>query len=64
MKVIANIDSNRVLCEVTVGELALLHGFRTQYDNAFSKEREKKFKKLIRKGRGLRIFSKRNLKII
>jgi hypothetical protein len=39
MKVIANIDSNRVLCEVTVGELALLHGFRTQYDNAFSKER-------------------------
>ena len=35
MKVIAQVDSGRVLCEVTVDELAWLHGFRSQYDNGF-----------------------------
>ena len=35
MKVIAQVDSGRVLCEVTVEELAWLHGFRSQYDNGF-----------------------------
>lgn len=35
MKVIAQVDGNRVLCEVTVEELAFLHGFRSQYDNGF-----------------------------
>lgn len=35
MKVIAQIDSGRVLCEVSVEELAFLHGFRSQYDNGF-----------------------------
>ena len=40
MKIIANIDSDRVLCEVSVDELALLNGFSSKYDpgfkNAFS----------------------------
>ena len=35
MKVIAQVDSNRVLCEVNTEELAFLHGFRSQYDNGF-----------------------------
>ena len=35
MKVIAQVDSNRVLCEVNVEELAFLHGFRSQYDQGF-----------------------------
>jgi hypothetical protein len=35
MKVIAQVDAGRVLCEVTVDELAWLHGFRSQYDNGF-----------------------------
>ena len=35
MKVIAQVDSMRVLCEVTVEELAFLHGFRSQYDSGF-----------------------------
>lgn len=35
MKVIAQVDSSRVLCEVTVEELAFLHGFRSQYDSGF-----------------------------
>lgn len=35
MKVIAKIDSSRVLCEVSTSEMALLHGFRSQYDNGF-----------------------------
>jgi hypothetical protein len=39
MKVIAKIDSSRVLCEVTVEELALLNGFRSSYETGFSKDR-------------------------
>ena len=35
MKVIAQVDSNRVLCEVSIEELAYLHGFRGQYDSGF-----------------------------
>ena len=35
MKVIAQVDSQRVLCEVSVEELAFLHGFRSQYDSGF-----------------------------
>ena len=35
MKVIAQVDSMRVLCEVTIEELAFLHGFRSQYDSGF-----------------------------
>lgn len=35
MKVIAQIDNSRVLCEVSVEELAFLNGFRSQYDNGF-----------------------------
>ena len=36
MKVIAQVDSNRVLCEVSLEELAFLHGFRSQYDSGFN----------------------------
>lgn len=32
MKIIAKIDSNKVLCEVSDEELALLNGFRSKYD--------------------------------
>lgn len=35
MKVIAKIDSNRVMCEVTKEELAYLNGFRSTYDSGF-----------------------------
>ena len=35
MKVIAQIDSNRVLCEVDTQELAYLHGFRSPYDSEY-----------------------------
>ena len=35
MKVIAQIYNNRVLCEVTLEELAFLHGFRSQWDTGF-----------------------------
>jgi hypothetical protein len=35
MKVIAKIDNHRVLCEVSVEELAFLHGYRSQYDNGY-----------------------------
>jgi hypothetical protein len=37
MKVIAKIDNGRVLCEVSVDEIAQLNGFRSQYDTSFSK---------------------------
>jgi hypothetical protein len=37
MKVIAKVDSGRVLCEVSVDEIAQLNGFRSQYDSGFSK---------------------------
>lgn len=36
MKVIAQVDSNRVLCEVDAQELAFLHGFRSQYDSGYN----------------------------
>lgn len=39
MKVIANIDNSRVLCEVSVEELAFLHGYRNQYDEGFRNSR-------------------------
>jgi hypothetical protein len=39
MKVIAKVDSTRVLCEVSIEELAFLNGFRNSYDNGFNKER-------------------------
>jgi hypothetical protein len=39
MKVIAKVDSNRVLCEVSIEELAFLNGFRSSYDSGFSKDR-------------------------
>lgn len=35
MKVIAKIDNSRVLCEVSADELAMLHGFRSQYDSGY-----------------------------
>ena len=35
MKVIAQVDNNRVLCEVSAEELAFLHGFRSTYDNGY-----------------------------
>jgi hypothetical protein len=38
MKVIAKIDSNRVLCEVDITELAMLHGYRSSYDTGFKKD--------------------------
>ncbi len=38
MKVIANIDNNRVLCEVSIQELAYLNGFRAYYEAGFDKK--------------------------
>ena len=37
MKIIAKVDDNRVLCEVSIDELALLNGFRGRYDSSFDK---------------------------
>ncbi len=39
MKVIAKIDSNKVLCEVSVEELAFLNGFRSSWEKEFNKDR-------------------------
>jgi hypothetical protein len=39
MKVIAKVDSTRVLCEVSIEELAFLNGFRSSYADGFSKDR-------------------------
>ncbi len=39
MKVIAKIDSSRVLCEVSIDELAFLNGYRNTYENGFNKEK-------------------------
>ena len=33
MKVIAKMDNDRVLCEVNIAELAMLNGYRNQYDS-------------------------------
>lgn len=38
MKIIAKVDNTRVLCEVTMEELAFLNGYRNSYDSGFSKE--------------------------
>lgn len=38
MKVIAKVDSTRVLCEVSIEELAFLNGFRSTYADGFNKE--------------------------
>lgn len=35
MKVIAKIDSSKVLCEVSIEELAFLNGFRGQHEKGF-----------------------------
>ena len=39
MKIIAKVDSTRVLCEVTMEELAFLNGYRNIYENGFNKEK-------------------------
>lgn len=38
MKVIAKVDVTRVLCEVSMEELAFLNGFRSTYDEGCNKE--------------------------
>lgn len=38
MKVIAKIDSSRVLCEVSIEELAFLNGYRTSYEKEFNRD--------------------------
>ena len=38
MKVIAKVDVNRVLCEVTIEELAFLNGYRSMYEEGCDKE--------------------------
>ncbi len=39
MKVIAKVDNNRVLCEVSIEELAFLNGYRNTYENGLNKEK-------------------------
>ena len=39
MKVIAKVDSNRVLCEVSIEELAFLNGYKNTYSDGFNKEK-------------------------
>lgn len=39
MKIIAKIDGARVLCEVSIDELAFLNGYRSTYENGFNKEK-------------------------
>lgn len=39
MKIIAKVDSSRVLCEVSMEELAFLNGYRNIYDTGFNKEK-------------------------
>ena len=39
MKVIAKVDNNRVLCEVSIDELAFLNGYKNTYSDGFNKER-------------------------
>lgn len=38
MKVIAKIDTSKVLCEVSIEELAYLNGFRGMHESGFNKE--------------------------
>lgn len=37
MKVIAKVDDTRVLCEVTVEELAFLNGYKSTYESGYNK---------------------------
>lgn len=37
MKVIAKVDNTRVLCEVSMEELAFLNGYRSSYEHGFDK---------------------------
>lgn len=39
MKVIAKVDSGRVLCEVSVEELAFLNGYKTIYEKGYDKDK-------------------------
>ena len=39
MKVIAKIDNNRVLCEVSVEELAFLNGYKNTYEKGYDKDK-------------------------
>lgn len=39
MKVIAKIDSSRVLCEVSIDELAFLNGYKNTYEKGCDKEK-------------------------
>lgn len=39
MKVIAKVDNSRVLCEVSIEELAFLNGYRNTYENGLNKEK-------------------------
>lgn len=39
MKVIAKIDTGRVLCEVSSEELAFLNGYRNAYENGYDREK-------------------------
>lgn len=39
MKVIAKIDSGRVLCEVSVEELAFLNGYKNIYEKGYDKDK-------------------------
>ena len=38
MKVIAKVDNTRVLCEVSIEELAFLNGYNSAYQQGFNKE--------------------------
>ena len=38
MKVIAKVDNTRVLCEVSIEELAFLNGFKSPYGEGFNKD--------------------------
>lgn len=39
MKVIAKVDSNRVLCEVSIEELAFLNGYKNTYEKGYDKDK-------------------------
>lgn len=39
MKVIAKIDTGRVLCEVSVEELAFLNGYKNTYEKGYDKDK-------------------------
>lgn len=39
MKIIAKVDSGRVLCEVSLEELAFLNGYKSAYENGFNRDK-------------------------